>query len=338
MSDKLTKNILLEKLKTIHQPFSLSVIRSHLEPLPSDRTLRRWLNDFVEQGTLTRSGQNKGTRYKLPSPYSKHQFLIGLDADIQKTVLNQIRNLWTHHSTALEGNTLSLGDTQFILDGGLTISGKPLKEHQEIYGHASAIELVYQILNRTISENDLFQLHLAVQTEKVTDIYKPNGSWKVEINGTYAVDEHSQQVFIEYANPLHVQKLMRQLIDELNTLCSHTLSHSEGVKAYAKIHLGFVHIHPFWDGNGRLARLIANIPLLKSGLPPIVIQQKDRQTYLKTLARYQIKLGQLTPVSGVWPDIRELLDFEKFCDNSYSETLTIIEKAQDIQKSRINGV
>ncbi len=69
------------------------------------------------------------------------QFLESLDKDLQQTVLNQLRDQWTHSSTAIEGNTLSLGDTKFILDEGLTVSGKPIKEHNEIIGHAKVMWL-----------------------------------------------------------------------------------------------------------------------------------------------------------------------------------------------------
>ena len=122
------------------------------------------------------------------------EFLKGLDKDIQQTLLNQLRDLWTHTSTAIEGNSLSLGDTKFILEEGLTVSGKPIKDHQEVIGHAKAIELVYSMIGRDITDNDFFDLHKAIQTEKISDIYKPFGAWKVEPNGTYSVDEYGNQV------------------------------------------------------------------------------------------------------------------------------------------------
>ncbi len=61
-----------------------------------------------------------------------------LDEDIRLALLRQVRDLWTHSSTAIEGNTLTLGETKFVLEEGLTISGKPLKDHQEVVGQARA--------------------------------------------------------------------------------------------------------------------------------------------------------------------------------------------------------
>lgn len=74
------------------------------------------------------------------------KFLSNLDRDLQVSVRNSLRDLWTHTSTALEGNTLTLGDTSFVLNEGLTIGGKSLKDHQEVLGHAKAIEIVYELL------------------------------------------------------------------------------------------------------------------------------------------------------------------------------------------------
>ncbi|NCC37078.1 MAG: Fic family protein, partial [Chloroflexia bacterium] len=198
----------------------------------------------------------------------------GLDADIRAALLAQVRDLWTHGSTAIEGNTLTLGETKFVIEEGLTVSGKPLKDHQEVVGHARAIELLYRWLDEGFSEDKLFDLHRAIQTEVVRDIDKPCGAWKREPNGTYAVTADGRQTFIEYADPRDVPELMSQWCAELNGLSRDGLSEVDAIAAYAHLHLGFVHIHPFWDGNGRLARLLCNLPMLRSGHLPLVIDVK----------------------------------------------------------------
>ena len=208
-----------------------------------------------------------------PGPASL-RFLAGLDADLRQSLLNQIRDAWTHNSTALEGNSLSLGDTKFVIEEGLTVAGKPIKDHEEVIGHAAAITRIYDILGRDVTPDDLFALHRSVQAERVTDIYKPLGSWKVEPNGTYAVDQNGAQVFVEYAAPEHVPALMAEVLDCVNATRLRPDDAAEAAPAYARIHAGFVSIHPFWDGNGRLARLLANVPLLNAGLPPLVIPKE----------------------------------------------------------------
>lgn len=261
-------------------------------------------------------------------------FLKTFDSDIQKSLLKQLRDLWTHTSTAIEGNTLSLGDTKFILEEGLTVSGKPIKDHQEVIGHARAIELIYSFIGRELTDNDLFALHKAIQAEVVTDIYKPQGAWKVEPNGTYAVDDNGKQISIEYAAPSEVPALMKEIIAFINSASKSNITFEEAPAIYAKIHMGIAHTHPFWDGNGRIARLVSNIPLLSSGLPPIVIPSEQRREYIDTLARYQRNAGKISVATGVWPQVAELAEFAAFCASAYQATQALVEQAQRQQQSR----
>jgi Fic family protein len=181
----------------------------------------------------------------------------------------------------------------------------------------------------------------------VYDIYRPIGSWKNEINGTYAIDKNGRQLFIEYATPTTVPILMTELINYINTVDIQSLTNERlssankknfEIKAYAeiyaKIHMGVVHIHPFFDGNGRIARLLANIPLLKAGLPPLIISQEQRRTYIQTLANYQIAAGQLNQKTGVWPDPEMLDEFTSFCASCYGATEQLLNQALALQANR----
>ena len=105
-------------------------------------------------------------------------------------------------------------------------------------------------------------------------------------------------------------------------------------ECYASIHMGIVHIHPFWDGNGRIARLLANIPLLKAGLPPLTIPQDERRTYIQILANYQIAIGQLNSGTGVWPDASRLTEFNQFCVSCYAATEKLVAAAYEVQGRR----
>lgn len=268
-----------------------------------------------------------------PGPASL-RFLAGLDADLRQSLLNQIRDAWTHNSTALEGNSLSLGDTKFVIEEGLTVAGKPLKDHQEVIGHAAAVDLIYDLLGRDVTAEDLFALHRSVQAEHVVDIRKPLGNWKVEPNGTYAVDDSGAQVFVEYAAPEDVPALMAELLDGVNAAGLRPDDADEALIAYARVHAGFASIHPFWDGNGRLARLVANVPLLKAGLPPLVVPKEERRTYIDALARYQRRIGRITPETGVWPDPSALAPFTAFCRRCFQTTRRLVEQAFRQQRRR----
>lgn len=142
-------------LKHSPEPIGLAVLAIQIGGIPH-RTLRRWLTNWLNAGIIKKVGQGRATRYQYCSkefiPSKNFHFLKGLDADLQTSVLNQLRDLWTYNSTAIEGNTLTLSDTHFVLEQGLTISGKPIKEHQEIIGHASAIELLYKSLTTPVTD------------------------------------------------------------------------------------------------------------------------------------------------------------------------------------------
>ena len=259
----------------------------------------------------------------------------GLDPDLRAALLGQIRDLWTHGSTAIEGNTLTLGETKFVIEEGLTVSGKPLKDHQEVMGHARAIELIYRWLDEDLTQDRLFELHRAVQHQVTLDFLKPCGAWKRESNGTYAVTADGRQTFIEYAAPADVPVLMAAWREALNRLSRGELSETDALDAYARLHLGFVHIHPFWDGNGRLARLLANLPVLRSGHLPVVIDARQRKRYIDTLAEYQIAVGPLTPATGLWPQPKLEAPFRGFCHEAYAATRALVDQASAQQASRI---
>lgn len=266
------------------------------------------------------------------------KFLDDLDKDLRLSLTAQIRNLWTHTSTALEGNTLTLGETAFVIEEGLTVSGKPLKDHQEVVGHARAIDIIYELLQQqpaAIQISDLFRLHTAVQTSITNDIYQPIGAWKREPNGTYSV-VNGKQVYIEYAPPENVPALMDAWLHMLNMALRQPLSEEAAAGSYADLHLLFVHIHPFFDGNGRLARLIANLPVLSSGFPPVVIPKEKRREYLVLLADYQLSVKQLD-VQNLLIFNSKLEAFRQFCQDNWQAVWGLVHEARITQRRRTNN-
>ncbi|EDN67821.1 Filamentation induced by cAMP protein Fic [Beggiatoa sp. PS] len=267
----------------------------------------------------------------------KHLYLLhGLDDDLKQSLIKQLRNLWTHTSTAIEGNTLSLGETAFVIEEGLTVSGKPLKDHEEVVGHASAVELIWNYIARNsgITKADLFALHKAVQTERIADIYKPVGHWKVEPNGTTAITDDEQQVFLEYAAPNAVPALMDNWFEMINHFCKEPLDKNQALTAYTEIHLSFVRIHPFFDGNGRIARLVANFPVINSGLPPIIIPAKKRREYIRLLSKYELAVGQPQVGEPLLPNKALLVDFITFCEESWKQSFKLLETTREKQLIR----
>ena len=264
-------------------------------------------------------------------------FLNNLDPDLQKALLTQLRNLWTHTSTAIEGNTLTLGETAFVLEQGLTISGKPLKDHEEVVGHARAIDLLYELLadKRPLTEQWLFDLHRAVQTQMIVGVYKPVGGWKREPNSTVAVINEKQVIF-EYGPPEDIPALMESWFNLYRKIdkALRPDDNRYALDAYVKLHISFVRIHPFFDGNGRMARLLANIPVLKAGLPPIIIPAKDRKQYIDSLSAYHFAVGQIKAGEPLLSKPDALKPFTLFCKKAWNETLALVEEARQKQQER----
>ena len=263
-------------------------------------------------------------------------FFDGLDDDIKLKLKDQLRDLWTHTSTAIEGNSLTLGETAFVLKEGLTIAGKPLKDHDEVTGHARAIEMIYGILDKkSISEKDLFRLHESVQVQSITDIYSPVGAWKKEENGTYAVDDNGCQIFKYYSAPEDVPFLMDNWISKFNELYKNAKSAAEAFNSYVYLHMSFTRIHPFNDGNGRLARLVSNIPLLKAGQPPVIVSKKKRYDYMRILSSYDLAVGipsrKAPELLLPHPRIDEFADL---MSEEWKNSIKLVNKARREQEKR----
>jgi Fic family protein len=181
----------------------------------------------------------------------------------------------TYTSNALEGNTLSRRETAVVLEKGLTVGGKTLKEHLEATNHARAIDFVSSLVGsrRTVSEQEILRLHELV-LEGIDDANAGRyRSVAVRIAGSTVV----------LPNPRRVPDLMGDFSDWLR---SRPKLHPVALAAEA--HYRLVSIHPFVDGNGRTARLLMNSLLLSHGFPPAIIRPRDRAAYVGSLETAQL--------------------------------------------------
>jgi Fic family protein len=191
---------------------------------------------------------------------------------------------WTYNSNAIEGNTLSLLETKLVLEEGLTIGGKKLREHFEVINHAEAIDYVEDIVSRgmEITEYVIKSIdHLVLKN--IDDEHA--GRYR-NINVMISGSQHT---------PTHFTVLpekMEQLIQWYN-------EHKDKlhpVELAAQFHFKFVYIHPFSDGNGRTSRLLMNLILMKYGFPPAIVKaaSEARLKYYEALEEASIP-GNLSP-------------------------------------------
>lgn len=264
-------------------------------------------------------------------------FLAGLDRDLRQGLASEIRALWTHTSTALEGNTLTLGDTAFVLQEGLTVSGKPLKDHHEVIGHARAIDLVYAIIDqrRRVTPDDLHALHRAVQTELVIDAFNPTGRWKVELNGTTALLTSGSTQWHDYARPEHVPALMDAWLEQLDR--ARQSGSDNLMDRYTDLHLGFTTVHPYADGNGRMARLLANIPVIEGGEAPVLIPQEQRRDYITRMGDWSIARKAPLPGEALVPRLPERERLRAFFEAVVHPTRELVSAYRARQAARGQG-
>lgn len=180
---------------------------------------------------------------------------------------------YTYNSNAIEGNTLTLRETDLVLRG-LTIDSKPLKDHMEAVGHKEAFDFVSELVkdNVPISEGIIKQIHYLVLADKREDrgVYR---RVPVRIMGA----QH------EPVQPYLIEPKMEQLLYDFAASTEHI------VTKLARFHIEFEGIHPFIDGNGRTGRLLVNLELMKSGFPPIDIKFTDRIAYYNAFDEYYVK-------------------------------------------------
>lgn len=180
---------------------------------------------------------------------------------------------YTYNSNAIEGNTLTLRETDLVLRG-LTIDQKPLKDHMEAVGHKEAFEFVSELVknNVPISESIIKQVHYLVLADKREDrgVYR---RVPVRIMGA----QH------EPVQPYLIEAKMGQLLRDFAENSEHI------VTKLARFHIEFEGIHPFIDGNGRTGRLLVNLELMKAGYPPIDIKFTDRIAYYNAFDEYYAK-------------------------------------------------
>jgi len=206
--------------------------------------------------------------------YQKKQDLQS-SRPLPNIALNKIRESlsieWTYNSNSIEGNTLSLRETQMVLQEGITIKGKSLREHFETYNHDKAIDYLFSIINDdyVLRSIDILSLHSLVLRSMEEDFAGRIRNGGVRISGANFVPPNANKV----------SDLLDELIDFIKT---NPLELND-IELATIFHHKLVWIHPFFDGNGRTVRLAMNLLLMRCGFPPAIILKNDRKKYYEAL-------------------------------------------------------
>lgn len=198
---------------------------------------------------------------------------------LNKGVLTKLEsNLKTnfiYNSNAIEGSTLTLKETDIILQYGVTVKGKSLKEHEEVKGQEYALNFLKEVIktNESLSLRLIREFHALVLNNDIEN----RGKFKKSNNEILGAGFETTPYYL-------VEEKLTELIDEFNSNENNDL-----IMKVACFHADFEKIHPFIDGNGRTGRLLLNLELMKNGYPITVIRNEDRDEYYTALETAQVE-------------------------------------------------
>lgn len=213
-----------------------------------------------------------------------------IDPDAEGRIMQKFRLDWNYHSNNLEGNSLTYGETKALILFGITAQGKPLKDHFEITGHNEAINWVLNLVKGETELTEVFirELHTLVLKEaSYKEALTPDGNptrRKIEVGKYKTQPNHVITVTGEtfyFASPEETAAKMQELVKWFRT--EKTKTDLNPIVLSTLFHYRFIRIHPFDDGNGRVARILMNFILMQFGYLPVIIDTEDKENYYRVL-------------------------------------------------------
>jgi Fic family protein len=221
----------------------------------------------------------------------------------ERRLWQKLRLEWNYHSNHIEGNTLTYGETALLLLHGQTHGDHAMREYEEMKAHDVGIEhlrLLASDSSRLITEADIRNLNRIILKEpfwKPTQTADGQPTRSQVIPGDYKTQPNSVITatgeLFEYTAPIDVPARMQALVAWLAEALERRSLHL--VEIAAKLHYDFVLVHPFDDGNGRVARMLVNYLLLQEGYPPLIVPTNEKNTYLASLRLADA--GDLSPLA-----------------------------------------
>lgn len=240
---------------------------------------------------------------------------------------------FNYNSNHMEGNTLTYGQTRLLLMFGETSGDAKLRDYEEMKAHNVGLELVklearekdrpltesfIRELNRTILVENFYKTR---ESETGVNRYEVKvGQYKMYPNSVFtATDE-----IFEYASPEETPAMMTDLVEWYNV--EEKKGELNPVELASLLHYRFIRIHPFDDGNGRIARLLVNFVFLRHNYPMVIVQSQDKENYLNVLHKCDIEVGFI-PSDGAYAPLEEITPFVEYMEKLLEYALTISIKA-----------
>jgi Fic family protein len=238
-----------------------------------------------------------------------------LPPQLVKKLWEQMQIEFTYNSNAIEGNTLTLRETQLVIEEGITVHGKNLREHLEARNHPDAIDYVEKLAQKeaTIKQNDILRVHALLMRGIDDQNAGKYRTGQVRVAGATFMPPPAEKIQIMISELLQT---LNQNPDELRP-----------IELAAFFHHKFVYIHPFLDGNGRTARLLMNVILMRNGYPFTVLLKVDLPKYLRALS--EADNGNLVPFASFIANcVERSLDIYLLAFEKEAEILTLAEASK----------
>ncbi len=211
-----------------------------------------------------------------------------LPKDAKERLEQKIRMEWNYHSNVIEGNSLDYGETRSLLLWGITAKGKPLKDHLDLEGHNEAIKKLEAIADKEIpiTESLIIEFHRLILAEPFDDYRKEIQPGKYKETDNYLYNYRGERV--DFCTPAEVPVKLNELINWTNNAIDPPKRKKKKYDIHplliaTRFHYEFINIHPFDDGNGRLARIFMNLILMQCGYPPIIVNKDLKDQYYRAI-------------------------------------------------------
>ncbi len=217
-----------------------------------------------------------------------------LDKIIRNKIQYKFRLDWNYHSNAMEGNSLTRQETRSIMINNVTVDGKPLRDVIEIKRHDSVITDILKIGKGELrlSEKRIKDIHKAIIIEDDLELAKQVGEWKQIPNHVINYKDEKYEFTLPNDVASEIHQLLNWLNAEYDAIAAEKNYAIHPALLAFKFHLRYLSIHPFYDGNGRTARILTNLILIAFGYPPIIIEVTKKNTYNQYLADIQCYGGK----------------------------------------------
>jgi Fic family protein len=265
---------------------------------------------------------------------SELQALLPMNKEYKDKLDEKYKLEFNYNSNHIEGNTLTYGQTKLLLIFGETSGNADFKDYEEMKAHNVGIEMIRREAadkNRPLTESFIRELNKTILVENYWKFAQTESGDKTKIEikvGEYksrpnSVITQTGEKF-NYASPEETPAMMNDLVKWFNTE-SENKTYTP-IELATLLHYRYIRIHPFEDGNGRIARLLVNYVLLRNDLPPIIIKSKEKSDYLKLLHQCDIETG-LEPFDGANAPVIKLHPFLLYLQNLLIESLEMSIKA-----------